>query len=279
MKDEFDSLAGGSSSGDQGGRELGELEESLRSRCSEGKKLLIPYVTAGMCAEWVEIVLALEAGGADAIEIGIPFSDPMMDGPVIQRASAKALLRGTTPVGVLGELARASLSVPVVVMTYYNLVLHMGHYRMAHELRAAGVSGVIIADLPLEELGPWSSESDGLGIATVLMVAPTTTPQRAAAICKRSQGFVYCVSRMGVTGEQGTLGSAAASLAKRIKGLTDMPVCIGIGVSSAKQAVEACQEADGVVVGSSLVRRVLEGEGTAGVEAFIGEMRRALDSI
>ena len=254
------------------------LEASLRVLRDEGKKLLIPYVMAGMCPEWIEIVLALEAGGADAIEIGIPFSDPMMDGPVIQRASVDALSRGTTPGEVIGELASLRLTVPVVIMTYYNLVFRMGHRRFAQELSEAGILGVIIPDLPIEELGPWSIESDGVGIATVLMIAPTTSLERATLICNRSQGFVYCVSRMGVTGEQRVLGGSATALAKRVKELTDMPVCIGIGISTPTQAVEACKEADGVVIGSSLVRRILDSQSVASVEDFIGEMRHALDA-
>jgi tryptophan synthase alpha chain len=141
----------------------------------------------------------------------------------------------------------------------------------------SGVAGAIIPDLPLEELEPWAQAADAAGIATVLLVAPSTPPERIDAICRRSRGFVYGVGRMGVTGEQSTLAASAREVAERVTVVTDLPVCIGIGVSTPEQAATVCEVADGVVVGSALVRRLLEGEGPAGAAGFVSSLRHALD--
>ncbi|MGP8007973.1 MAG: tryptophan synthase subunit alpha [Acidimicrobiales bacterium] len=254
-----------------------ELEKVLRGRRDAGRKLLVPYVTGGMDDEWLVALEGLAGAGADAIEVGIPFSDPMIDGPVIQEASLRALARGTTPESILADLAHLQVGVPLVAMTYYNLIYRAGHQRMAGLLAEAGVSGAIVPDLPLEELGPWAEAADAAGVATVLLVAPSTPPPRIEAICRRTRGFVYGVGRMAVTGEQATLADSAREVAGRIEAVTDVPVCIGIGVSSPEQAATVCQVADGVVVGSALVRRLLEGEGPVGAATFVASLRHALD--
>lgn len=256
----------------------GALEAHLRARRDGGQKLLVPYLTAGWHADWAQVVQAVVAAGADAVEIGIPFSDPMIDGPVIQEASMLALRRGVTPDGVVGELHGIEVDVPLCVMTYYNLVFRAGHRRFARSLAEAGVAGAIVPDLPLEEAGEWCAEADAAGVATVLLVAPSTPAERAARICRRSRGFVYGVGRMGVTGEQATLAGSAREVGRRLRGLTDLPVCIGIGISNAEQAAEACAEADGVVIGSALMRRLLEGGGPDEAAGFVGDVRRRLDS-
>lgn len=265
------------STADQG--RPGALETALRGRRDAGHKLLIPYVTGGMDDQWLLTVEALAGAGADAIEVGIPFSDPMIDGPVIQDASLRALERGTTPQGILADLSRIDVGVPLVVMTYYNLIERAGHTRIAGAMAECGVAGAIIPDLPLEELGPWAEAADHAGVATVLLVAPSTPEERIRAICARSRGFVYAVGRMGVTGEQATLAESARQVAGRVIGATDLPVCVGIGVSDPEQAVEVCGVADGVVVGSALVRRLLEGGGPDGAAAFVSSLRRALDAL
>jgi tryptophan synthase alpha chain len=256
----------------------GRLESVLTARRDAGHKLLVPYVTGGMDDEWLLTVEALAGAGADAIEVGIPFSDPMIDGPTIQEASFRALERGTTPEGILADLSRIEVGVPLVVMTYYNLILRAGHERIAGAMADSGVDGAIIPDLPLEELEPWSEAADRAGVATVLLVAPSTTDDRIAAIAGRSRGFVYAVGRMGVTGEQAQLADSAREVAARITAVTLLPVCVGIGVSTPGQAVEVCQKADGVVVGSALVRRLLEGAGPEGAADFVASLRRALDT-
>jgi tryptophan synthase alpha chain len=256
----------------------GTLEAALRARRAGGAKLLIPYVMGGMTGDWVRVLQAVVAAGADAVEVGIPFSDPMIDGPVIQEASVLALGRGTTPREVIDGIAAASIGVPVAVMTYYNLVVRAGHYRMARSLAAAGVAGAIVADLPLEELGPWAVEADAAAVETILLVAPSTPPARVGALCARSRGFVYAVARMGVTGERADVGSEAAAVVGRIRQATDTPVCVGVGVSTAAQAMDICAVADGVVVGSALVRRLVEGGGPEAAGSFVAELRAALDA-
>lgn len=254
------------------------LEASLRARRDGGAKLLVPYLMGGLTEDWSDALQAVVAAGADAVEVGIPFSDPMMDGPVIQEASVRALDRGTTPHQVLDEIAATGVGVPVAVMTYYNIVFRAGHRRMARSLRDAGVGGAIVPDLPLEEAGPWAAEADEAGVATVLLVAPSTPDDRAARICERSRGFVYAVARMGVTGERPTLGAGAVSVVERVRQRTDLPVCVGVGVSTPAQAAAVCEVADGVVVGSALVRRLLEGGGPDAAGEFVASLRTALDA-
>jgi tryptophan synthase alpha chain len=253
------------------------LEAHLRRRRDVGRKLLVPYVTAGMAPDWLQVVQAISASGADAIEIGLPFSDPMIDGPVIQQASARALERGTTPTAVVDALSRSDVDVPLVVMTYYNLVARAGERRFAQNLAAAGVVGAIVPDLPLEEAGSWCAEADLAGVETVLLIAPSTPDERARAICERARGFVYAIGVMGVTGERGALASWARLAGERLRAMTDTPVCVGIGISTPEQAAQACANADGVVVGSALVRRILDGAGPDGAADFIAELRAAID--
>jgi tryptophan synthase alpha chain len=253
------------------------LEATLRAQRERGRKLLIPYLMGGMTEDWGQTLAAVVAAGADAVEVGIPFSDPMMDGPVIQAAALQALQRGTVPDQVLDGIARAEITTPVAVMTYYNIVYRAGHKRMAHSMVEAGVSGAIIPDLSLEEIAPWAEEADAAGVATVLLVAPSSPDDRVARICERAGGFVYAVARMGVTGERADVGDEARRVVERIRRHTDMPVCVGVGVSTPEQAAEVCQVADGVVVGSALVRRLLEGCGPDGAAEFVGSLRRAID--
>ena len=255
----------------------GRLERHLRLRRKAGAKLLVPYVTGGLGADWGRVVEAVVDAGADAVEVGIPFSDPMIDGPVIQESSHRALLAGTTPDGVVAGLGALDVPVPLAVMTYYNLVFRAGHRRMAASLAAAGVAAAILPDLPLEEVGDWAAAADAAGVETVMLAAPTTPDDRLPLICARSRGFVYAVGVMGVTGERRTLASSATTMAKRLRAVTDKPVLLGVGVSTPEQAVEACTEADGVVVGSALVRRLLEGAGPEGAAEFVGSFRAALD--
>lgn len=254
----------------------GPLEGLLRERRDTGAKLLVPYVMAGMTEDWVAVLQAVAAAGADAIEVGLPFSDPMMDGPVIQAAGLAALGRGTTVHAALDALGRADVGVPLAVMTYYNLVFRAGHRRFAAQLVDAQVAGAIVPDLSLEELDPWTAAAEAAGVETILMVAPSTPPARAAALAARSRGFLYAVARMGVTGERTLLGDAAAAVVERVRAVTDLPVLLGIGISTPALAEEACRVADGVIVGAALVRRLLEGAGPEGAAAFVGELRDAI---
>ena len=255
----------------------GSLETRLRSARSRGRKLLVPYVTGGLTG-WIDAIRAAAANGADAIEVGIPFSDPVMDGPVIQQASQMALDDGATPVSILEALRHVDVDVPLVVMCYYNTVHHAGHERFAANLRDAGVVGAIVPDLPLEESGPWCAAADAHGIATVMLAAPTAPDERLPRVCARARGFVYSVGLLGVTGERDSLASTATQLAARLKTVTDVPVIVGVGVSNAEQAVEACRVADGVVQGAAVVRRLMEG-GPDAVGRYVAEVRESLDSM
>lgn len=256
----------------------GALEASLRSRRDAGRKLLVPYVTGGLGPRWVEVLEAMAAAGADAIEVGIPFSDPAMDGPTIQAASQRALDLGATPAAILAAVRNADVDVPLVAMTYYNIVFRTGHRRFAASLDDCGVAGAIVPDLPLEELDPWSKAALSEGVEAVLLASPVTPDDRLATICDRSRGFVYGVSVMGITGERTALAGSASLMAKRLKAVTDKPVLIGFGVSTPAQAVEACAEADGVVVASALMRRMLEGADPDEVGAAVAAFRTAIDA-
>jgi tryptophan synthase alpha chain len=256
-----------------------DLETTLRKARASGRKLLVPYVTGGLPG-WGRVVEAVADAGADAIEVGIPFSDPVMDGPTIQAASEQALAAGATPLGIVGELGQLDVGhVPLVVMTYYNTVHHHGHERFASSLREAGVAGAIVPDLPLEEVGEWATAADAADVATVLLAAPTGSDERLGRICARSRGWVYAVGLLGVTGERAELQRSALDIAARLKALTDLPVLVGVGVSNAAQAAEIAAVADGVVVGSALVRRLLDGGGPDVAAGFVAELRQGLDAV
>lgn len=251
------------------------LESTLRAKRDAGRKLLVPYITGGYPG-WVDAVRAAAAAGADAIEIGLPFSDPVMDGPVIQVASQKALELGTNPIEILDALRTIDVDVPLIVMCYYNTVFHAGHERFAQQLAAAGVSAAIVPDLPLEESVPWTIAADAAGVETVMLAAPTAPDERLPRIVDRARGFVYAVGLLGVTGEREQLAATATAMAARLKPITDKPVLIGVGVSNAEQAVEACRVADGVIQGASVVRRLIDG-GADAVGEYVAEVRTALD--
>jgi len=254
----------------------GALETALRSRIDAGGKCLVPYITGGYPG-WVDSLRACAANGADAIEIGIPFSDPVMDGPIIQESSQVALHAGANPISILQEVRTLDVGVPLVVMCYYNTVFHAGHERFASDLMAAGISGAIIPDLPLEEATEWCAAADAAGIETVMLAAPTAPDERLPRVVERARGFVYSVGLLGVTGERNELALTATTLAARVKKVTDKPVLVGVGVSNAQQAVEASRVADGVIMGASVVRRMIEG-GSEAVGEYIREVRQALDN-
>jgi tryptophan synthase alpha chain len=254
-----------------------EVETALRSVRDAGRKILVTYVTGGLGPYWLETLEAMVLAGADLVEIGIPFSDPVMDGPTIQEASARALEAGATPGSILDHLRTVDVPVPLVAMTYYNLVYRSGHVRFSTSLAEAGVRGAIIPDLPLEESGSWEAAAADAGVETVLLAAPVTPDDRLAEVCRRSKGFVYGVNLMGVTGERNSVSGSARVLAKRLKTMTDKPVVMGFGISSPEQAVAAAAEADGVVVASALMRLLLDGGGPVAVGEAVSALRSALD--
>ena len=255
----------------------GALETALRTRRDRGGKCLVPYLTGGLGEDWLETIQAASIAGADAVEIGVPFSDPVMDGPTIQLANDKALASGVTPQLILDRLRGADIGVPTAVMTYGNIAYRMGYKRFASSLADSGVSGCILPDIPLEEVGPWAEAADAAGVETVLLAAPTSPDERLVSIARRSRGFVYGVGLLGITGVRDQLADSARVIAARLKEVTDRPVLVGVGVGTPEQAVEVCEVADGAVVGSAMVQRMLDGGGPEGVAELVGEFRSALD--
>ena len=258
----------------------GRLESHLRALRSQGRKILVPYITAGFPADtWPLLVEGLASAGADAIEIGIPFSDPVMDGPTIQESSAAALAAGISPESTFSRLGDLNPQIPLVVMTYYNICYRMGHRRFAAELDKAGVCAAILPDLPLEEVGPWARAADAAGIETVMLAAPTAPDSRLPRITARARGFVYGIGLVGITGERQELAASAAEIARRLKAVTDKPVLVGIGVSNPVQAAEVAQVADGVIVGSAVIRRIIDSGSIEPAVEFVAELRAGLDSV
>ena len=257
----------------------GALETALRAQRDASRKSLVPYLTGGLGDDWIETAAAVAAAGADAIEIGVPFSDPVMDGTTIQQANDEALANRATPQSILSALREAAedIGVPTVVMTYVNIAHHMGYQRFASSLAESAVSGCILADLPLEEVGEWAGEADDAGVETVLLAAPTAPDDRLRRICARSRGFVYSVGLMGITGVRDELAASATTTAGRLKAVTELPVLVGVGISTPQQAVEVCTVADGAVIGSVIVSSMLQGAGPEGVAGLVAQFRAALD--
>ena len=239
---------------------ISRLFERLRAARRAG---LIGYITAGDPSPEAtpDLVAALERGGCDLIELGVPFSDPIADGPVIQRAADRALHAGTTLRGVL-EMARRireRSDIPLLLFTYLNPMLRYGLDALARDAVASGVDGCLITDLSVEEAGPYVDAMRGHGLDTVFLAAPTSTRRRLELVAKYSTGFVYLVSRTGVTGEQNTLSNSVAPLVELMRVITDLPLAVGFGISKPEQVRAVGSLADAVVVGSAIVRAVEQG--------------------
>jgi tryptophan synthase alpha chain len=254
------------------------LEQTLRDVRATGRKALVPYFMAGTTPDWRSHVHAAVQAGADAVEIGIPFSDPLMDGPVIQAAGLQSLGAGTTLSSVCADLASEEFGVPLIVMTYYNLFHHEGEARSIGRLVEAGITGAIVPDLTLEESGSWRSHCDEADLATIFMVAPSTTPDRFISLTTATEGFCYASARMAVTGKAQGSGDAQR-VVDAVRAVSDVPVYVGIGITTPSQAADAATHSDGVIVGSALVDRILKGASASDVESFVGEFRAALDQL
>lgn len=260
------------------------LADHLRAVRKTGRAALVPYLTAGdpSITDTRRFAGACASGGADVLELGIPFSDPLADGPVIQRAVARALEAGTR-VGDVLECAsdvRASFGLGVVLMTYVNPVLAYGWERFTRDAKAAGCLGLILTDVPVEEAAPFLEGARAADLATVFLVAPTSNERRVRAACDASTGFVYVVSRLGITGERTSFEGAYRPVLERVRACTDLPVGLGFGISTPEHARAAGEVADAVIVGSALVRVVEEAPpGTASVrlEETVRELRGALE--
>jgi tryptophan synthase alpha chain len=252
-----------------------ELEIALRKRRDGGGRCFVPYVTGGLPGVDADLLRRIEASGADAIEVGIPFSDPVMDGGVIQEASRLALEAGTRPRDVLATIREARLDVPVAVMTYLNPVWRRGSDRFLREARDAGVGGAIVPDLPVDEADEWVALCAAANVAPVFLVAPGERVERLRRTAACARGFVYCVAAYGVTGARESLAATAGEVVASMRPLTDLPLLAGVGIGTLDQAREACTFADGVVVGSALVRLLAEGD-RDGAVALAAEFRRAI---
>jgi tryptophan synthase alpha chain len=245
---------------------------------SHGRRAaLMPYLMGGYpdLEASAEAVLAAAAGGADLIELGIPFSDPLADGPVIHAAATEALAGGATPHGVLRVCERVSAEVPVVLMVYVNVVLTAGPAAFALRAAAAGAAGLIVPDLPHDEAGEVRAACDAEGLALVPLVAPTTTPERLTEIGADARGFVYTVSVTGITGERAELPPGLTETVARVRSASSLPVAVGFGISTAEQAAAVAELADGVIVGSRMVRAAGDG-GARAVGAAVAELADAL---
>ena len=239
---------------------MGELEERLRAVREGGRHAFVPYVTGGFPGVDVALLQDLAAAGADAIEVGIPHSDPIMDGGVVQEASRVALEAGTRPGDVLATIGDADLSIPVAVMTYMNPVFRIGYEAFAASLEAAGITGAIVPDLPVDECADLGAAAEAHGVDVVLLAAPGASAERTAMIGRTSHGFVYCVATYGVTGARETLEGTARDVVETLRPATDLPLLVGVGISTPDQARDACGFADGVIVGSALMAPMLEGQ-------------------
>jgi tryptophan synthase alpha chain len=253
------------------------LRRALDAIRARNRAAFIPFLTAGdpSIDATVEYGDALAEGGADLLELGIPFSDPLADGPVIQRATERALRAGATVRGVLrcAETIRARTDLPIVLMTYLNPVLRYGWDAFAKDAAAAGAAGLILTDVPPEEAGPFLEAAARHEVGTVFLVAPTSGEERIRAAAGISTGFVYCVSRLGVTGGSTCLSDAFLPVLERVRAVSDVPIGLGFGISTPDDAAEAARLADGVVVGSRLVG-VAEALGAGAPDGLRDEARR-----
>jgi tryptophan synthase alpha chain len=255
---------------------MSALQERIHAARAEGRAALVGYLPVGYpdVPRSIEAMVAMVEGGADVVEVGVPYSDPGMEGPVIQEAMDVAVRAGVGLRDVLPAVAAVAAAGAVpVVMSYWNPIDHYGVDRFADDLAAAGGAGAITPDLIPDEAAPWLAATDRTGLDRVFLVAPSSTDARLAATVAACRGFVYAASTMGVTGTRATVGAGAAELVARTRLVADeLPVCVGLGVSDGDQAAEVAGFADGVIVGSAYVRRMLDGRGAAGVRQLSAEL-------
>lgn len=259
---------------------MSRIDERFASLKASGEGALVCFVTAGDpdIETTRKIVLELERAGADIVEIGIPFSDPIADGPSIQAASMRALENGTNIPAVLSLVRsiRKESELPIVLMTYYNPVLYYGIEQFAADSADAGVDGVIITDLTPEEAVEWRTAADCNKISAIFLLAPTSTDERIRMIAGLASGFIYCVSRTGVTGAQMEMAQGIHELVSRIRAHTGKPIAVGFGISKPEHVREVCEYADGAVAGSVLVNLIAEKSGSQDLLGDINDLVRAL---
>jgi tryptophan synthase alpha chain len=256
----------------------GSIASRWARLAAEGRTGLIPYVTAGYPSREATIATLhmAVAEGADLVEVGIPFSDPLADGPTIQRASFEALRQGTTVRGVLDLVREAALPIPVILFSYLNPMLRYGITRFLADARAAGAGGVLVTDLPVGEDATVEEAIRHSGLDRIPLIAPTTTDERLAPALAGGSGFVYLISRLGVTGPRTAIGADLERHVARVHARTPLPVAVGFGIAGAAEAAAVARFADGIVVGSALVERM--GRGGAAARDLLAELRQALDA-
>lgn len=261
---------------------MSRLESTFARIRSNGHPGLVTYMTAGDpdLERSAAILRALDRGGADVIEVGVPFSDPLADGPVIQRATERALASGTTLSRVLDmvEGVRADVAAPVVIFSYANPVLRLGAERFADRAQRAGVDGVLLLDLPIEEAGDFRGMMAARGVDTIFLLSPTTTEARLRTAAALGRGFLYAISRLGVTGARDRVADGAREMVERIRAVSELPVAIGFGISRPEHVREVGQWADAAVVGSALVNVIAEAGADADLPAKVEEYVRWLKS-
>jgi len=245
---------------------------------SENRAALIGYLPAGFPTQQgcIDALTAMIEGGVDAVEIGYPYSDPVMDGPVIQAAAETSLRNGTGAAQVMATLEEIARLAPTVVMTYWNPIERYGVEKFVTDLKNAGGSGVITPDLTIEESAGWIASSRAHDTNRIYVVAPSTSPERLASVTSATSGFVYAASLMGVTGTRTSISSSAESLVARLREVTDLPIAVGLGVSTPEQAREVAQYADGVIVGSAFIRLLQE---AASLEEGISSVRELAQNL
>jgi tryptophan synthase alpha chain len=264
-------------------RRIESLFQSLNTAALGSKKraALVGYVTAGdpTPERTPSIVAALVRGGVDLIELGVPFSDPIADGPVIQAGSERALKAGTTLAKVLdiAKKIRETSEVPLLLFTYLNPAMRYGFEKLGRDAKAAGVDGCLLTDLSVEEAEPYVAAMRAAGLDTVFLAAPTSTKERLKLVAKYATGFVYLVSRTGVTGERAALSSSLEPLIQAARAVTNLPLAAGFGISTAEQAAAVAKMADGVVVGSAFVRLIERNAPDFEIEAFARSLRQGMD--
>lgn len=258
---------------------LDKTFEQLKTRAG---KALITYLMAGdpSLAETEQLVLALEQAGADIVELGVPFSDPIADGPVIQQAAERALRSGTTLRNILSMVARLRVrsQIPLVLMAYYNSIHAFGPERFCREAAAAGVDGLIVPDMPPDEAGPLKGPAAASGLQLIFLLAPTSTAERRAFVARQSNGFVYYVSLTGITGAKLGKMSEIGQNVEQIRKISKTPIAVGFGVTTPEDAAEVSAVADGVIVGSAIVKQIAAGQQQQGMVARVSGFVHTLKS-
>ncbi|HEY2962851.1 MAG TPA: tryptophan synthase subunit alpha [Pyrinomonadaceae bacterium] len=259
---------------------MGRIEEAFNQLKREGRKGFIPFITAGDpdLGTTAELLIELSQAGATVIELGVPFSDPMADGPVIQRASERALKNNPALNNILEVVhtARKQTQTPVILFSYFNPLLQFGINRLAAEARAAGVDGVLVTDLSPEEAGEFDGELRAHDLDMIFLIAPTSTDQRLNLVAQHARGFIYAVSRAGVTGVRTKVSAEAEKLVNRMRKFSSLPVAVGFGISNVEQARDVQRYADAVVVGSAIVAEMERLQGSPDLAKKIGEFARSL---